>query len=450
MLSVRLAPAVGVLLACSALIWPAAASAAPIEPNTTTPQAAGLQPVCAGNLARLGCQVERVVANGPQRSAATSTAPLGWGPADLRKAHQIPTVGTHSGTIAIIDVGAETTLESDLNVYRGEYGMPACTVANGCFQQMDYHGGPALPPATTDENKAIDEAIAEETTLDVDMASAACPACHITEVQIPDSAIPSEPSDPSQPIDYDGYAQAFGDAVQTAVAHGASSISMSYGLPGDDAMLHGTIASDLDHTGVAITASSGDSEFNGSDFLWPSGLPTVTAVGGTELIEESGTYVEGAWSYGGSACTPGTSAAVGQPPSVSTYCGGTRAASDVSAVADDVAVYDTYAPYSGQSLGWIVLAGTSASAPFVAGVYAAAGHLSGVHGPNTLYRDGKYAFNDVTSGGNGEIGTSTGQCIPVDSLLTGSTQTWPNQMCQAQKGWDGPTGLGTPRGLLGF
>jgi aryl-alcohol dehydrogenase-like predicted oxidoreductase len=43
--------------------------------------------------------------------------------------------------------------------------------------------------------------------------------------------------------------------VQTAVTRSAAAINISYGLPGDSTMLTGTLAADLDHRGVAITAS---------------------------------------------------------------------------------------------------------------------------------------------------------------------------------------------------
>lgn len=430
----RSALAAGILLACVATAFPATASA---TEGTT------LQPVCGNQLVTLACDADRVVTTtGPAGTEFTSAAPVGWGALDLERAHHIPTLLTAHDTIGIIDVGADPQLESDLATYRAQYGLPPC--ATGCFQQMDFHGGPPLAPGTTPLDKAIDEEIAAETSLDVDMASAACPHCDILEVQIPDSEVPTQ-----QPPDFDGYAQAFGVAVQTAIAHGANAVSMSYGLPGDTKMLTGTIAADLDHKGVAITASSGDGAFVGNQWVWPQALPTVTAVGGTELVKQSGSYAEGAWSMAGSSCVPGGTPAIGQPASVTALCGGGRASADISAVADDVAVYDSYFPASGLKAGWQVLAGTSASAPFIAGVYAAAGQLAGVHGPNTLYQR-PYLFHDVTSGSNGQVGDAEGDCIPVGSVLSGSNETFGNRMCAAQAGWDGPTGLGTPQGLFGF
>jgi subtilase family serine protease len=315
---------------------------------------------------------------------------------------------------------------------------------------MDYHGGAALPGASTPDDKSIDQEIGIETALDVDMASAACPACRILEVQIPHSATPTAPKDPSQPPDYDGYADAFGTAAQTAIAHGAAAISMSYGLPGDDHMLHSAVASQLAHRGVAIVAASGDAGFQATQYLWPQALPTVTAVGGTELVKESGHFSEGAWSSGGSSCVPSTAPPTGQQALLSTsMCAGARASVDVSAAADNLAIYDNYSPAANHPIGWTVVAGTSAAAPFIAGLYAATGYLGDVLGPNTLYSLSPAKFHDITSGGNGAI--TNGRCVSNSGPTAedGSIKTYDSRLCSAGPGWDGPTGLGSPRGLLG-
>jgi hypothetical protein len=110
----------------------------------------------------------------------------------------------------------------------------------------------------------------------------------------------------------------------------------------------------------------------------------------------------------------------------------------VAAVADPAtgpAVYTTYAPYSHQPVGWTVEGGTSASSPYVGGLYARAGRLPLVLGPNTVYRAPSRALHDVTAGGNDE---GNGGTCPTYAL------------CNAGPGWDGPTGVGTPRGLTAF
>ena len=111
-----------------------------------------------------------------------------------------------------------------------------------------------------------------------------------------------------------------------------------------------------------------------------------------------------------------------------TQCSG-KANADVSAVADPntgVAVYDSYA-YQGAK-GWLVFGGTSASSPIVAGVYALSGNTAGY--PAAIAWSNPAGLNDVTTGSNGN-------CL---------TTLW----CNARTGWDGPTGLGTPKGTSAF
>lgn len=143
-----------------------------------------------------------------------------------------------------------------------------------------------------------------------------------------------------------------------------------------------------------------------------------------------------AWNEAGSGCATELPPALGQPSAVSALCGGHRADSDVSADADPetgAAVYDDYAPASHEPDGWIVEGGTSMSSPFIAGVYARGGHLSGVEGPSSLYADPAADFNDVAVGQNVEPNSGC-----------------PTALCVSGPGWDGPTGLGTPNGLAGF
>jgi hypothetical protein len=112
----------------------------------------------------------------------------------------------------------------------------------------------------------------------------------------------------------------------------------------------------------------------------------------------------------------------------------------VAAVGDPytgVAVYSSWAPFSHDPWGWVTLGGTSASAPFVAGMYARAGVGAAVHGPNTVYAAPAAAFRDVVAGAN----ASRGVCASVGVA---------ERVCTADVGWDGPTGRGSPRGLAPF
>jgi hypothetical protein len=264
----------------------------------------------------------------------------------------------------------------------------------------------------------------------MDMVSAACGSCHLVEISVPwqDSTDNNDVSTGD-----------FATAVNAAVAAHASAVSISYGYTADVTNTSGFDLSALNHKGVAITVSTGDSGFNGGIHqTWPANLPSVIAVGGVTM-PTSGKAT--AWWSGGSGCETDFASANGQPASVTALCGGHRAASDVSADADPstgVAVYDSYAPSSKQPADWTIVGGTSASAPYIGGLFAGTGHLSAVDGPNTLYSAPAKDFTDITSGNN--------EAILDCSAYPGVSK----KLCNAGAGWDGPTGLGIPHGIGAF
>jgi subtilase family serine protease len=98
----------------------------------------------------------------------------------------------------------------------------------------------------------------------------------------------------------------------------------------------------------------------------------------------------------------------------------------MAAPATGVAVYDSFG--FGPRHGWFVLGGTSVSSPLVAGMVAAAGS-GGTLDIGALYADPQN-FYDITKGTNGFCKH--------------------NYICQSKPGYDGPTGIGTPTGLVAF
>jgi subtilase family serine protease len=332
--------------------------------------------------------------------ATPAATPAGYGPADLQSAYNLPSSTAGSGqTIAIVDAYDDPTAESDLNVYRSQYGLPPCTTANGCFKKIDQNGGTNYP--------RTDSGWAQEISLDLDMVSAACPNCNILLVEAKTNSFAN-----------------LGAAVnQAAATPGVAAISNSYG--GSDAS-DSNYGAYYNHPGIAVTVSSGD---NGYGVEYPASSHYVTAVGGTSLQKASTTrgWTETAWSGAGSGCSKYNTALSGQA-SFNTGCS-MRAVADVSAVADPstgVAVYDSTAS-RGQS-GWMVFGGTSVSSPIIASVYGLAGNHASIDN-NYPYSHASSLY-DVTSGSNGSCTTS--------------------QWCNAGTGWDGPTGLGTPNGTGAF
>ena len=369
----------------------------------------------------------------------STSAPTGIGATELEDAYGLTGAPNSNNTVAIIGAAYfdPAALESSLNTYREQYGLGDCTIASGCLTVTGWKHN-ALRPATTTQEKQAAEEIGLETTLDVEMVSAACPSCKIVELQTPWGDGFYHSGDPQRDeLSTVHFARAVKRAVN--VFH-ATSVSMSYGLRMDSTTATGHSAQLLDITGHGIFASTGDGGYDGyftDTSAWPEGLTTVVGVGGTVLSGSTGHYTETAWSAGGSSCTQYLGAANGQPASIAANCTGNhRATADVSAVAQNVAVYDGYAPYSGQPYTWVSVSGTSISSPFLAGIAGRAGVPASMDGPNTLYADPSSDFNDVTTGSNGSSCGSDGQST--------------TKMCHAGTGWDGPTGLGTPKGLSLF
>jgi subtilase family serine protease len=107
-----------------------------------------------------------------------------------------------------------------------------------------------------------------------------------------------------------------------------------------------------------------------------------------------------------------------------------RTIADVAADADPqtgVAVYDS-TPNPFGPPGWLIIGGTSAAAPFVAGVIGLAGN-GATFTPGYAYAHTTSLF-DVTKGSNGYCGN--------------------DYLCTAKPGYAGPTGLGTPDGVGAF
>jgi subtilase family serine protease len=432
------------VVAAAAFVIPAIATASPAQ-NTTTASASAAaltsqirQQVHTGTLLRThglhracaACDAEVVTTAKGSAKPLSTAAPAGYGPSDLDSAYNLSASSSSTGTIAIIDAGVDGNLEADLGTYRSNYGLPACTTANGCLTLKNYDGGAQPAPQSSGSGASAEEQIGVETSLDVDMASAACPSCHIEEISVPWQ---------DGETDGDTSTGDFSTAVNTAVSSGAVAVSISYGYTADSTNTSGSQLAAFNHQGVAIEASTGDSGFNGGTHTsWPSDLPYVIGVGGTTL---NGPGNETAWSGGGSGCETFFDAANGQPSTVTAKCANHLAVADVSADADPntgVAVYDSYAPSTNQPTDWGVVGGTSASAPFIAGLFANAGVPSGLLGPNTLYQDPSSDFNDITSGNNEQ----SNQCASFPGLDP--------SVCNAGPGWDGPTGLGTPNGLGAF
>ena len=404
---------------------PAGAAGAAVSRSVTAPAArapAGERRVCpppGPDKAECQAVYQLAAGAGPDALAfAASVSPVGgFGPTGLREAYNLThdslVRGRHE-TVAIVDAFKDPDAAVDLAAYRSHFHLGHCTTASGCLRIVNQDGrsGP-LPSASSDW--------AVEQSLDLDMISAICPHCHILLVEARSSSNGS-----------------LGRAEDTAVRLGARFVSNSWSsteMPGQSAFNHF-----FNHPGDAIVVASGDSGFGTS---YPADLQYVTSVGGTDLTHRrSGTraWTETVWGSAGkgaegtgSGCSTRTAKPSWQQAAVDTGPGGCpdRTENDVAAVADPatgVAIYDTY-----KTRGtWALVGGTSAASPIITATYALAGKPARRSYPSSYLYQHPGHFHDVTSGADG--------VCPAASRY----------LCQARKGYDGPTGVGTPLGVAGF
>ena len=381
----------GGLLTALVVLGFASSSSAQVERfgNTFAKPACGM---AVGHVAR--CHAWIVTDGARAASRSIRTFP-GYSPANLRSAYNMTGSGSSTTTVAIVDAYGYSNAEADLGVYRAQWGLPACTTANGCFKKVNQNGVQGSYPRD-------DIGWSQETALDLDMVSAMCPNCHIVLVR----------GERTRPMRTSGRRRT---PPRRKSAH---AISNSYG--GSESGTT-TYESAYNHAGIAVTASSGDDGYAAGP-QFPATSPHVTAVGGTHLTTASNSrgWAETVWADAGSGCRTVYTKPTWQHDTGCT----TRMEADVSAVADPNTGVAVYGPVNSRSSGWLVFGGTSVAAPLVAGVY-------GVNGGSVTYGSNPYgattALYDVTSGSNGS-------CSPA-------------YFCHGEVGYDGPTGLGTPNGF---
>jgi subtilase family serine protease len=334
--------------------------------------------------------------------------PSGMSPATARHAYGFDQI-TNQGTgqiIGIVDAYDDPNIEFDLGVFDSQFGLPACTIGNGCFKKVYAQG--SRPSANA--------GWALEISLDVEWAHAIAPQAKIVLVEAASNSFTN-----------------LMQAVDVAVQNGASAVSMSFG----GSEFSGETSNDLHFAvnGVTFTASSGDS---GSGVEYPAASPDVVAVGGTTLnTGTGGSYLsETAWSGSGG----GQSKMESEPSYQASYPipndpTGWRGVPDVAYDANPntgFAVYDSVR-YQGQS-GWFQVGGTSAGAPQWAALFAIANSTRAGLGKSNLSSTNSAVykiaganvssnFHDITSGTNGSCGT----------------------LCTVITGYDYVTGLGSPQ-----
>lgn len=325
----------------------------------------------------------------------------GYSPSDLRNAYGLGSASGGSGqTVAIVDAYDDPNAEADLREYRAKYNLPPCDSSSGCFRKVDQAGGSSYPPPN--------RLWAREISLDLDMVSAICPNCRILLVEARSTS------------DVDLAA-----GENQAVALGATEISNSFAEAESS-----TQSAAYDHPGIPITAAAGDHSYGVES---PASYPGVIAVGGTSLrpaAERRGrSWAETVWHQASGEVTGTGSGCSHEPKPVwQTDACPYRTTNDLAVVGDPntpVSAYDSYE----MSPHWLLLGGTSASAPIVAAAMALANpYTRQFAGAQGLYLDAASGpgFNDIVMGANGSCG---------------------NYLCEAIPGYDGPSGLGSLHGI---
>ncbi len=316
----------------------------------------------------------------------------GWKPADFQARYKLPITQGAGQIVAIVDAYDNPNAATDLATYRTAYGLGTANFKkyNQTGQQSNYPKG--------SQGWGLEE------DLDIEMASASCPKCTVYLVE----ANGADTND-------------LETAEAEAVTLGAHIVSNSWGCPGSNSCVSSSYFS---KSGVVFLASAGDSGYGTQA---PAALASVVSVGGT-VMSKSGSppvYNETAWNGSGSGCATG----IGKPSwQHDTGCS-SRTMNDISAVAFQASEYDTYG-YG----GWFTVGGTSVSSPLIAGVFGLAGNASSLDDAKKFWtlkkKARKKAYNDIISGSNGSCGGG--------------------YLCTAGKGYDGPTGWGTPKGVKAF
>jgi subtilase family serine protease len=338
-----------------------------------------------------------------------TAAPSGYTPQQVRQAYGFDQIANQGAgqTIGIVDAFDAPKIESDLATFNTQFGLPACTTANGCFEKVFAAGTKPAP----------NRGWAGEISLDVEWAHAIAPAAKILLVEARSNS------------NVDLF-----NAVDVAVQHGASVVSLSWG--GGESASELSLDSHFMVSNVTFTVSSGDS---GTGAQYPAASPFVVAVGGTALNLNGGAYVsETAWSGSGG----GRSSFEVQPAYQANYPipsnpNGKRGIPDVS--------YDG-APSTGfpvftsmfDTSSWGKFGGTSAGAPQWAALFAIANSVRAAGGKSPLNNTPAILYNTA-------IG-KTGYATNYHDVTSGTNGACGAPVCTAVAGYDYVTGLGSPQG----
>lgn len=253
-----------------------------------------------------------------------------------------------SKAIALVDAFHDPNAQADLDTFSDQFGLPRTTLTVVSV-------GPT-PPTDPTGNAEV------ETSLDIEYAHAMAPNAQLFLVE-------------SQSLHLGDLLDAIVLAGTLVLEAGGGEVSMSFG-GGEFPQETQIDPLAFNAPNVVYVASSGD--FPGVQ--WPCASTRVVCAGGTTISRNSSTgefLVENSWQD-----TGGGPSQFEPRPSfqdrIARMVGATRGTPDLSFDANPntgVWVFDSF-PFEGQTLGWIVVGGTSVSAPSLSGIINAAGHFA--------------------------------------------------------------------------
>jgi len=427
---------------------------------------------------------------------------LGYTPADLAGAYGYnPNTSRASQVIGIIDWHNDPNVKTDLNTFDACYGFPAETSTT--FRVVNQKGQASPLPSQNDQEGSV------EISLDVESARAVCHTCKIllVEASSPSDSDLAVAENTAVRLGATEISNSFGRPEG-----GASKASLAaYNHPGvvitastgDDGWFGWDFADDSNEDGSQNAASypATDSKVvavggTSIDINTSTGARTAETVWNNNGVE-AGSGFRGAT---GGGCSTQFSALGAQShyPGFSTAgCGSDRLSADVAAIADPETgfdIIDTDAP-ADFNPPWFPIGGTSLASPVTAAMFALAGGSGGAAYPaTTLYTNAALSPSSVkdivpsmiTTSLLGTV-TQTGNsyCDEVSVTTCGNNLfsaagthnpnglayldtsapvglidcSWPHSSddvtesvdvteCNTATGYDGPSGLGTPKGGL--
>jgi subtilase family serine protease len=428
----------------------------------------------------------------PYRTVVGAHGPHnGYSPADLAKVYRLVIAANTTATVAVVDAYNSPRIRHELNQFDRQYGLP--TETKQSLQVVNQSGGSTLPK--TNWGWAV------ETALDVQAVRGMCNKCRILLVEAKNASNGNLAKAENTAVrlgadvvsnSYGGPEAGASATIRAAYRHHGVVITAATGDDGwydwdfvnqggysdNQPNVPASLPSVVAVGGTTLTLNADGSR--ASETVWNGDGPH-NSVGWAKA--EQNVYPGAS----GGGCSTHFRAPAWQA-SVAGYektgCGTRRLSGDISAVGDPATGYSVFAPSQNDPSrdAWQVIGGTSLSAPLVAGMYGLVGGANGVPYPaESIYLNYKYhpywAY-DVRSGGNGFCGgDNTTDCSAGVRALSPLVDTDnPNNLeygdqdpvgkldcsysyhpknpdektvanntqCNAAKGYDGPSGVGTP------